>query len=602
MVKDTYKNLVQNFIKTNKETSGVGIWFEPYKFNPKEKFFGPYAFRDGDKISYTDEYSAESYNYVNYDWYKIGKTSTQSVAWSKPYLDKVSNTIMVTTSAPFKDKNGNFFGVCTADINLNNLQKMVSDVKIGKTGRAILLDNEGTYITNPNKDKIMKSNITKETENDLSALGKEMLSKKAGKGTYQEGTEKKLIYYNHVPETGWVIALSIDQSEVTAPLKQLLIKSIVFILIILVLIIGFVLWFSNYLTKIINKVNSFSETISNGDLTQSLSIDSKDELGAMGKNLNNMKDTLNNIINNFNRNLKDIVSISEELSTSAEQTQSASDQIAQTMSDIADGSETQSRTSEDSVRNLEEIYKGMEQISNNVQSVTNYSMTTHKKAEEGNTIVSTAIDKMKDIEESVTDSTNIVNALQEKSNNIGNIVSLITSIAEQTNLLALNAAIESARAGEAGKGFAVVAEEVRKLAEESSSAAKSIGNIIKDVQNDIKKVVSSMKIETDNVSEGITIVQDTKNSFTHILSDINKVSREMQDVSAVVEEITASTETVVNSLEKINLIIKESGNNTQNVAASAEEQTAIMKEVAEVAVKLSQMSLRLEKDISIFKI
>lgn len=96
----------------------------------------------------------------------------------------------------------------------------------------------------------------------------------------------------------------------------------------------------------------------------------------------------------------------------------------------------------------------------------------------------------------------------------------------------------------------MVAEEVRKLAEESSASAGSIGDIIKEVQSDITKVVNSMKIETNNVNEGIVIVQNTKSSFENILSSIDKVSREMQDVSAVVEEITASTETVVNSLEK----------------------------------------------------
>uniref|UniRef100_UPI000A827DF4 methyl-accepting chemotaxis protein n=1 Tax=Clostridium botulinum TaxID=1491 RepID=UPI000A827DF4 len=176
-----------------------------------------------------------------------------------------------------------------------------------------------------------------EAENSLSTLGKEMLSNKKGTGTYKEGDVKKLVYYDSIPETGWIISLSIDQSQVTSPLKQLLIKSIELILIALALIVIFILWFSNYLTKNINRVNIFSETISNGDLTKSLSIDSKDELGAMGKNLNSMKKTLNNIINNFNISLKDIVSISEELSASAEQTQSASDQIAQSISDIATG-------------------------------------------------------------------------------------------------------------------------------------------------------------------------------------------------------------------------------------------------------------------------
>ena len=206
------------------------------------------------------------------------------------------------------------------------------------------------------------------------------------------------------------------------------------------------------------------------------------------------------------------------------------------------------------LRIAEEIFTGMEQITNNVQTVTNTSLEAFKRAEKGNDVVYSAIDHMNNISNKVATSSQVVSVLGDKSKEIGSILSLISSIAQQTNLLALNAAIEAARAGEQGKGFAVVADEVRKLAEQSASAAGNISLLINEIQKEIVNAVTAMDNGTIAVNDGIKMVNQAGKAFGEILADINYISTQMQDVSAVTEEISAGTHNMLDSIQHVSKI------------------------------------------------
>jgi methyl-accepting chemotaxis protein len=146
MTKEQYKTILESYVAINSETFGAGVWFESFKYKPDMKYFGPYVYKDNGKITYTDDYNKPEYDYPHYDWYKNGMNTDKSVVWSDPYFDDVSKITMVTATSPFYDKDRKSLGVTTADIDLSSLQKMIKDIKIGKTGRAFLLDKNGSYI------------------------------------------------------------------------------------------------------------------------------------------------------------------------------------------------------------------------------------------------------------------------------------------------------------------------------------------------------------------------------------------------------------------------------------------------------------------------
>lgn len=198
-----------------------------------------------------------------------------------------------------------------------------------------------------------------------------------------------------------------------------------------------------------------------------------------------------------------------------------------------------------------EITGGMGNIDADLQNVVESFVAASLKAEEGANVIDLVFKQMQSIGKKFEVSTQAIDQLKGNSKEIGRIVSLITTVAQQTNLLALNAAIEAARAGEQGKGFAVVAGEVKKLAEQSARAASEIGKLIRTIQLEIDHAVISMGEGNGAIEAGISMVEDAGEFFNNIFQDIEDVSNQMMEVSAVIEEVFSATQNTIEASEEV---------------------------------------------------
>jgi methyl-accepting chemotaxis protein len=600
--KDEITKTLEEIISTSEDTVGSGLFFEPYKYKKELKFFGPYAYKEAGVSKITEDYATEEYNYPAQHWYTIGKETTKNIAWQEPYYDDIVKLTMTTASSPIYDENKNFLGVATADMSLKTIQENIKNIKVGETGKAMLLGKDGIYLAGVAEELVMKTKATEDKNASIAKLGQDILQNKEGTSYFEDEKGKNFVYYKQIPELGWNVVLSIPEKELYAPINKLVINIVILSLITCILVILAVGIFSRYITKNVKEVNDLSRSIAEGDLTNIINVKSENELGSMGNNLNKMNNNLRALVQRISGSLENVVATSEELTASSDQTQQSAQQVSLAIQEVAFGSAEQVDITNNTTRIAEEIFTGMEQISNNIQAVTNTSIEASKRAGKGNEVVYLAVEQMNNIKDKVTVSTQAVAILGDKSKEIGSIVSLITSIAGQTNLLALNAAIEAARAGEQGRGFAVVADEVRKLAEQSASAAGNISNLINEIQKEIVNAVGAMDNGTIAVQDGISMVNQAGKSFGEILEDINYIASQMQDVSAVTEEISAGTHNMLGAIENVAKISTESSGNAENVVAASQEQTALMKEVANAAENLTQMAVELQSLMSGFKL
>jgi len=290
--------------------------------------------------------------------------------------------------------------------------------------------------------------------------------------------------------------------------------------------------------------------------------------------LNRMKNNLRTTIQSIAGTASHVASASEEISSSA--TQQA--QSAETQKDQA-----------------VQVATAMQEMSSTVTSVSdscNKAATAASQAAEtarlGGSIVDATLTKMKVIAESVGATAKKMEELGRSSDQIGRIIGVIDDIADQTNLLALNAAIEAARAGEQGRGFAVVADEVRKLAERTTTATKEIAQMIKNIQDETKVAVVAMESGTKQVEEGVTSTAKAGDSLRAIIQMSERVGGMIAEIATAATEQSSTTEQVNINIDQIAKLVKESAIGAQQSATACQD--------------LSNLALDLQTMVSKFKL
>ena len=243
--------------------------------------------------------------------------------------------------------------------------------------------------------------------------------------------------------------------------------------LILAIILGFVI--AKQIDTRLKGIVTYLEILADGDFSKEIarsSLEDRSEFGTVARAVEKMKNNIKALLRNLTETAEHMAASSEELTASSEQSAQAANQVAGSITEVAQGAETQMQATNEAGQFVKHISASIAQVSQNSEQVATSANHTMQTATDGEGIIKRAVTEMKTIEEKTNATSTVIGKLEDKSKQIGQIVETISGIASQTNLLALNAAIEAARAGDAGRGFAVVAEEVRKLAEQSETAAE----------------------------------------------------------------------------------------------------------------------------------
>ncbi|WP_240675800.1 methyl-accepting chemotaxis protein [Ammoniphilus sp. CFH 90114] len=483
-------------------------------------------------------------------------------------------------------------------------------IDVGENGYLFIIDEEGTQIAHPSIEGQNSWGIQTE---DGRFFVQELVSKAQGGGgfTYYDWPlpdqpdelAPKITYTEQDPHWNWIIAAGSYMMDFNSGADSIL--KILLTTISISLVVGLIIiyWFSQHLSNPIRSVVEQVRRVSNGDLTvEPLVSQTRDELGSLVQDFNQMTLNLKNLIQLVHGNAVQVAAASEELSASADQTNQATEHIAYTMQEVATGAESQVHSVQQSVSVIRQMADQAEQISTSTQIVQDATTYASGKAEEGSSSVVVAIHQIHSISDTVSGLAREVKGLGDRSVEISEIVKVITDIASQTNLLALNAAIEAARAGEHGRGFAVVADEVRKLAEQSAQSAQQITELIYVIQTDTKSAVDSMNQATKEVEQGIQIVSETGESFNQIQSAVENVVKHVSEVIVAAKQLNEGSSRVVESIQAISNIAEETALGTQTVSASTEEQLASMEEISSSSTFLSKMAEELQATVGRFKV
>jgi methyl-accepting chemotaxis protein len=350
------------------------------------------------------------------------------------------------------------------------------------------------------------------------------------------------------------------------------------------------------------EVSRVISKMAQGDLRERFSIETTGDLKIMGSGLNTALDNLTSILGNINQIATLVASSSEELLTKGEQMKSTTMEVASATQQMAEGSQQQAQQTDESSKLIEGVLKSANEMGKKAEIIKSAAERGQKSASEGLQTIKKVVDSMSEIQGSASITSQSINILAERSEEIARTLNVITDIASQTNLLALNAAIEAARAGDAGRGFAVVAEEIRKLAEDSRKSAIDIEKVITEVQKDVSSASKAIDTMETSVKGGNQASKEAEVVF----QSIEKTTIETLDMSNEIVDATANQKVSINdtvkNIEKIVVVSEETASGTEQVASSTKELSQGMNEVTATSKDLADVAQQLLDGVSKFSL
>lgn len=488
-------------------------------------------------------------------------------------------------------------------------RKIDVQFEFGENGYFVVFDKEGNTIAHPS---IEGKNVWDEQYNDIYFIQEMIKQAENGGGfTYYDfpvpddpdTVKQKIAYSQAASYWGWIIGVNAYEHEYNNHTNSLIVNAIITLIITVIIGMFFGNFFANYISKPVNKIADYAKQIAHGNLAlKELDIKNDDELGMLATHFNYMPNSLRKMIGHTFDTSHQVASTSEQLLAGSEQTNETIEQISSTIQEVVEDANQQLSHTHEVIGVIDEIVKTIENVTSEVEDVTSTSDDTITTATTGSKIVGEAGEQMKVIDQATGTLKNAIGGLEERSNQIDNIISLITNVSEQTNLLALNASIEAARAGEHGQGFAVVAEEIRALAEQSATATDDIRGLITEIKNSIASAVTAMDENEIAIRDGINLTNEADVAFQNISNEIHSVSGQIQQIAIHLQDTNKDTTRLIDTSEATAKITQSTFTYTEHVAAAIEEHTATMQEMTIATQELAKKAETLQSILEEFRL
>ena len=487
----------------------------------------------------------------------------------------------VTAYEPLADAQGNIIGMLYVGVkqeSVQSLREAILNTKVGKTGYVYVLAGSGAdrgkYIVS-HEGKRDGDNLWNTVDTD----GKPFIQEIINSATSAAEREVVMVRYPwknadeaqprykvaacvYYKPWDWVIGAGAYEDDYIDAVTRVeaaawtMLQRVLLVVGVVCILSGLAMFvMAKRITSPILAVASALARLAAGDLTGRVTTRGNDEVATLSTAFNQFVETIHTTISTISGVAGDVASAATQIAASAEQT--------------AVGLDRQTRETQQVSAAVEQMSSSVVEVARKSSEAAASAATAGQQATGGGEVVQQTVAEMKAIAQHVDESAANVSTLGKKSEQIGQIIGVINDIADQTNLLALNAAIEAARAGEHGRGFAVVADEVRKLAERTSTATDEVARSIGEIQTNTKTAVHCIQASTAKVTTGVKLATDAGHALDSIVQGSRSLGAMVQSIAAAAEQQSATSSQISKSVESINAVTREAADGAQQSSKAA---------------------------------
>ena len=499
--------------------------------------------------------TGQKFNVADRPYFKqamAGKTTM-----SDPVVARDVGKPVVAVASPIV-RGGQTIGVTGGAVSLDEVIKIVGQVKAGETGYAYVIQSDGMIIFHPDQKMIMKVNAltSDSTPPELKKISERMTKGEQGIGRYAFAGSTKYVAFAPVPGTHWSLAVNVPESEILAKLDTLLWTTLAIAVAVLAVAIGVAFYISASFTRPLNVMKSMLQEIAQGggDLTRRIVIEGKDEIAETSHHFNTFLESLRSMFT-------EIRAEAAKLTDGVHDINHALTSVSAEFRELAEQSSSNAAT-------IEEVTVSIAHIADNANAADALVRDTDQLSGESERTVAEVAKGAGQSAVEIEALSSLLDQLSQRSQEISGITQIIKDIADQTNLLALNAAIEAARAGEQGRGFAVVADEVRKLAERTGTATQEITTMTEAMRQETSSAVGNMKQTLESAQRGVDSAGDAAEKIATIRGNMDTVRGKMDEIAHSTKEEQSATTAMAQSAENVTQRMHESEQSLQQATRS----------------------------------
>ncbi len=572
------------------EAIGGGIWYQPFRFLPERRYYGPYVAWKSDRVEFTWDLSTPEYDYLNQDWYRTAipagwderQRRPQAVYWTEPYFDDAgTKSLMMTVDALMYDEEGRILGVSTLDLSLEHLRDMVEEMKLCSGSYAFAVDTKSDrFVAFPaDRSKVLKKTSTVPWADRIRNAGH------ATREVFDEVVKvdgKDYALFHTTSSAGMILGIMAPYDQLYASILALNRDSLYLPATIIVFEILLVILISSILVRRIGRpvseLTGIAQQMAVGDL-----VGSSSALGRLRKKLGSSLDEIGRLVNAFSTMIGHLSSLVGQMRESGVTVTSSSTEIAASARELEASVAEQAASAREVTGSTREIAATAEKLAQKVDRVGETVSQSASMAEAGRADLVEMEEAMNGLIQATASVSSRLAVINERTARISDVSAAIDRVSERTNLLSLNAAIEAEKAGEFGKGFSVVAREISRLSDQTALATRNIAEMVQEMQSSVTSGVTEMDRFTEEVRKRVTEVSSLGTKLSSIIESVRVLAPEFEAIKNDTRSQTQAAQQIAEAMNQLSVVTDQTRQSLVEFKETAERlNQAVQGQQAEV--------------------